>query len=556
LAPESQSAKPGTLRWPDDPYIGLTSYKVSDRLLFAARQNDVDLFVSQMTGASIRIMLLHGETGCGKTSFLNAGVMPDLEERIGSFHVVRDPNRDYRYALLVRSTHDPLGMLAYEVFQMVRADKHVTGRREHEYHSQLLEGYGSDLDFRQAVDRDPGILVQVLAEISENDPRSIVIGVDQAEEIFSLKPGKEGDAARRGFFHFLVRCTKTESSMKLLIAFRTEFHGRFYSAVRQARGGTADVQRIGDFYLRQLSEDDLVEVIERPASDRESIPGYGSPRDHYKFRYENGVARTIVKELAGEPIPLPALQIVCRRLYLQAEAEPKVDNLAVIRLRAFRLNGVLGQIDGHLQQALDQTLGVYNLRESGRWRDVLWTLARDQPGGGVTTKVIEETVLRATAEKYSVGEKFDDTLMALSKEPWQILKQVNVQKRESLEVLSCYSLGHDVIGYALRGWDHLRSKHRKVLWLFRGAFGVLALGQAYRLLLPPFDTGMGLASWGVPLAIATIACIPNMRYTRGLYDAVYGNILDVLGIFALLQIRVAMPLPAVRAQPPRTQDRR
>jgi hypothetical protein len=60
--------------WPKDPYKGLTYYGPGDVPLFAGRDNDIDAVCGSIGLGNMRILLLHGLTGCGKSSFLRAGL--------------------------------------------------------------------------------------------------------------------------------------------------------------------------------------------------------------------------------------------------------------------------------------------------------------------------------------------------------------------------------------------------------------------------------------------------------------------------------------------------
>lgn len=66
--------------WPDEPYKGLQYYSAADRRLFSGREHDIDVCVLRLTSPETRILLLHGYTGCGKSSFLRAGLIPAIED--------------------------------------------------------------------------------------------------------------------------------------------------------------------------------------------------------------------------------------------------------------------------------------------------------------------------------------------------------------------------------------------------------------------------------------------------------------------------------------------
>jgi hypothetical protein len=78
------------LAWPDEPYRGLAYYGPEHALLFVGREDDVDECVHYLSELRTRLLLLHGQTGCGKSSFLRAGLIPTLEERGFGYQFLRE----------------------------------------------------------------------------------------------------------------------------------------------------------------------------------------------------------------------------------------------------------------------------------------------------------------------------------------------------------------------------------------------------------------------------------------------------------------------------------
>ncbi len=70
-----------TRRWPDKPYKGLGFYSEADAPLFAGREDDISRCASALADWKTRALLLHGDTGCGKSSFLLAGLTPYIEKK-------------------------------------------------------------------------------------------------------------------------------------------------------------------------------------------------------------------------------------------------------------------------------------------------------------------------------------------------------------------------------------------------------------------------------------------------------------------------------------------
>src|SRR3954452_1694235 len=61
------------------PYKGTSSYQVEDAQLFFGRKADAEQLLARVLSA--RMTLLHAQSGAGKTSLVNATLIPELEKR-------------------------------------------------------------------------------------------------------------------------------------------------------------------------------------------------------------------------------------------------------------------------------------------------------------------------------------------------------------------------------------------------------------------------------------------------------------------------------------------
>ena len=74
---------------PEDPYLPLGAYGPEYRALFDGRDDDVARFAMILDRRETRVLVLHGESGVGKTSFLRAGLIPYLEEDCIGYRFLR-----------------------------------------------------------------------------------------------------------------------------------------------------------------------------------------------------------------------------------------------------------------------------------------------------------------------------------------------------------------------------------------------------------------------------------------------------------------------------------
>jgi putative ribosome biogenesis GTPase RsgA len=82
---------------PESPYVGLDPYSAEDAPFFFGRERERQVIVANLRAA--RVTLLYGPSGVGKSSVLNAGVVPALdaladEDREADAGGVADPTTD------------------------------------------------------------------------------------------------------------------------------------------------------------------------------------------------------------------------------------------------------------------------------------------------------------------------------------------------------------------------------------------------------------------------------------------------------------------------------
>jgi hypothetical protein len=252
--------------------------------IFAGREHDVELCARLVSSPSTSILIVHGGTGCGKSSFLRAGLIPFLERRELGYSFVRADAGEVK-AHFVRSTDDPLSRLAETIFGLSMQQRIIrempTGSSVLDL-SQCVTSETPNLEaFVRAVTSSPRHLVDSLSCIARKLPETLVLVIDQVEEMLTLRPGIEGDGPRKRFFDFLEQFIDRNIDIKIILAIRTEFFGRLVDELRQS---IYDSIRIADYLLRDLSEEQVIRAIVRPTLDQ-SVGIFGNPRRHYRFKY-------------------------------------------------------------------------------------------------------------------------------------------------------------------------------------------------------------------------------------------------------------------------------
>jgi hypothetical protein len=67
-----------TVRLPAAPYPGLRPFEKEEWPIFFGRERMADAVVARLLGQ--RVLVLHGDSGCGKSSLVRAAVLPRLEQ--------------------------------------------------------------------------------------------------------------------------------------------------------------------------------------------------------------------------------------------------------------------------------------------------------------------------------------------------------------------------------------------------------------------------------------------------------------------------------------------
>jgi len=434
--------------WPKEPYKGFCYYNFEDSVLFVGRENDVEDCAAYLAEPRTRTLLLHGQTGCGKSSFLRAGLIPALESRGFGFVFLR--RNEGEHPALIRCTAEPMTRFAEELFwftEQPRVYQTAVGSRTIDIKGSR-QGKDDIRTFAESC-REPQFLMNVLTLISEKLLHTLVVILDQAEEAINQR---EGGSA---FFDFLKLFNGASINVKLVIALRTERFGEFFGYLHFGASVITDVKQ---YFLQQLDRPRVKRAIEMPTST-ELIGGQCSPFGVYGFSYEPDLVDRIVSDLFSAPPSggiLPLMQVVCRGLYHEVRnaSPPRVVSAEIYESGG----GVAGRVDKQIGQSLRAAIrkahpSIRSLdAEERKWRTGLYKLVRMQPDGTIGTDLKTEQELYSILRDCGVSDGVSAILTDLADPEVLILRQVKVISSESGADIVLYGLGHDAIGLVLRQW--------------------------------------------------------------------------------------------------------
>jgi hypothetical protein len=461
----SSAALPRRSEWPDMPYKGFSYYGPNDVPLFAGRERQIDEFARMVTQPDTRFILLYGATGCGKSSFLRAGLIPFLEGRLRGYEFRKQDQTQPSKAVFIRSTDAPLQELAKEIFKLGSEGYSFTSPlgQEHVNLCDALLGNSKLDDFTRLVISEPIKLIESLRTIAVALPVTLVLVIDQGEEVLSLRRGLELEDAQVLYFKFLALFGLSDFPLKLIIALRNEFYGDFQAAINEQ---TLEPLPILYFRLKNLGFEDLIDAIKRPT---QGVRNYEPPS--YGFKFEEGVPEMIVDDLirtakAGGLVggELAVLQVVCETLYDNTKVRGKP---WMIKKKDYL---ELGEIETQLNDYVDRVLvsfcslkGIPAGKQAGeilRWKDALTGLAKIQPNNTVTTdrKSIDDLVQTAGKSVHYLC----NLLKYLSDDNRAVLREEKIRKLGFEAETLCYSLRHDAVGLVLVRWRAAREASRGI----------------------------------------------------------------------------------------------
>jgi hypothetical protein len=447
---------PGLSGWPRDPYKGLNYFSAADAPLFGQREAEIDDMLALLCSFDTKVVLLHGGTGTGKSSFLRAGLCPRLqqmpvEEGRQFFFLQETRSGDSDDPLLIRATDDPVARI-YEALR--KAAETESSPLSEAVRQTLREQLSGDIP-RDRLKAVPAILTALRAMTAPPQRAIFVLLVDQAEEVLTLPATSDAENRRSAFFALIEQtCFRLRSiDLRLVVALRTEYYGRFCSYFRiRPTINLTPATEVGaglfDYLLRPLGAPDIAAAIRQPTSDAPRHDGLPAPRSVYGFFYQEKLPETIAADLldqSGEASTLPAMQIVCKQLH---EGVVLTDRRAEITDADYeffgRAQGVIEAFMARAIRAASFAAGLLPLDEPDvdSWTLVLSKVVGRAEGGTVQTLIASERDLLTEATKLGIRE--DDARSMLNKMADPELRLLRVAGGEA--GTTAYSLGHDSLG--------------------------------------------------------------------------------------------------------------
>jgi hypothetical protein len=341
-----------------NPYVGPRPFERADAPRFFGRAREVRDVASLIIAQ--RVLLLYSASGAGKSSLLNAGVLPVLEAR--GFDVL------------------PVARVRAEDPQ---PDSNV-----------FIAGLRASLD---AEATGTSSLAQSLArrsKVSESGLRVLVI--DQFEELFTVHPGRWQD--RPALFDELRDALEIDPGLRIVLAIREDFLAQLDAFGKTLPGGLRT-----RFRLERLDRSNALAAVKNPlAGTRRSFaPGAAEAlvSDLMRFRVDTGKRES--EEFEGQYVEPVQLQVACRTLWADLPAD-----VGVITTEHLSAYADVDQVLGHFYDDAMATAASRGEKSERRIREwVEETLIT--PGGtrGAAYAAADETAGMPTSVVQTLEEK-------------------------------------------------------------------------------------------------------------------------------------------------------
>lgn len=272
----------GTIRgWQKEAlYKELQSFTESDKEFFFGRNTEIRELLIKIHKYSI--VGLFGESGTGKTSLINAGLIPNFKKE--GFLTVS-----------VRCLDEPIKRIREELLKTFKEKKVST---------PLIEELA-------ATDTFPRLIIK-LKSIVEKENLNLIIIIDQFEELFTRAREEERENLSKGISESLI-LNSIKGKVYFLLSLREDYIGELWDWAHLYTLEDAWVQQ---YRINRLTDEKAFEAIVKP------LHGRGIKADT-KFVWQ---LISELKNIGDGLIYPPYLQIVCAGLFEEYKIQNSSSN--------------------------------------------------------------------------------------------------------------------------------------------------------------------------------------------------------------------------------------
>ena len=428
------------LKIDESPYAGLSAFQENDANRFFGRGQEIAATVNRVRERPL--LGIVGPSGAGKSSFVRAGLVPALKRSGESWE-----------SLVLRPGRNPLAGLASLISPMLSTSASIA--------DELAEQ--KKLEARLV--KEPGFVGAVLRGRARREKKSILLFIDQFEELYTLV----SDPAERLAFTASLAAVADDptSPIRLVISIRSDFLDR----VPEDPRFMAELSQ-GLVFLNSPGNDGLREAIVSPAE----MAGY---------RFETpAIVDDMITHLSTTSGALPLLQFAASKLWDARDAANKVLTKAAYD----SIGGVAGALASHANAVIEKvppaSQGLVRaiflrLVTADRTRAIVGIdeLHELHPNGAELQSLVDELVqARLLVVQTGAGSATVEIVHESLIHSWPMLKRWLEESGEDAAFL-------EQVRNAARQWTQ-KGKAEDVLWRGELAEEALRFQRRYRGNLP------------------------------------------------------------------------
>lgn len=304
-----------------NPFVGLRPYETSENDIFFGREKEVESILSTLQ--KNKLVLLSGPSGSGKSSLINAGVIPRLKKGF-----IGQRGKEWSVCKF-RPGFSPINNLAYSLAsgELVQDGKPKTS--DFKYYKESI------LEFQNLS------IAKIYNESEISKKKNLLIIIDQIEDLFIFQKKFVEDLKEDELFFNLISRTirLSDSPIYFLISLKTEYI--------KSLGGYPNFQQIlsgSEYSIQNIGKDGIRTIIEETFFKK-------------NISFEHLFLESLYEEVSRDQSLLPNLQFLFLNIYSSFDEGSFVDSENTLKIGT--LNSIISNHFTDYYDNLDEVKKVF-----------------------------------------------------------------------------------------------------------------------------------------------------------------------------------------------------
>ena len=342
----------------NSPYLGLIPFTEKDADYFFGRKSTIEVVATNLRATSLTVF--YGASGVGKSSLLNAGVVPYLQ-KIATASILPGEPPEFLLVVIREWANNPMESIRLRIIEAVKG---AVGKNKILHHLTLTDVETSALSFPQSTDLC--LLLKTWTDLTKTD---FLIILDQFEDFFLHPEFASGDGS------FGEELPKALNNLDLPVNFMISMRDDAFAKLDFFKGKLPNMTK-NTLRLLHLDRDATEEAIRKPLDKYNEQNGTA-------FKIEDDLVERLLDDLQVDKVKLdmqgqavvnpaeaetvgppgesksykvetPYLQLVMMRLWKDENTQR--DQLLALDtlINEKKLGGVQKIVETHLDDVMDQ----------------------------------------------------------------------------------------------------------------------------------------------------------------------------------------------------------